>query len=142
MAMPGGLCRSAAGCGELVERRFCYAIERVLKETMWKSFVPRGTKFSLIPIILPLGSRKNGLETWQIFSAKIGGAKTPQRTIIAPRIHHQKSSIAHHFFAKTPEKQPFSPAYFFVSAREQQQSLQAQPGRTLSEEPRHRDVPR
>jgi hypothetical protein len=38
-----GLCRSAEGCGELVEGVFCGGILRVLRGTLWKSFVPRGT---------------------------------------------------------------------------------------------------
>src|SRR5947208_3209853 len=43
VAMCAALCRSAEGCGELVELSFCAGILRVLKEAMWKSFVPRGT---------------------------------------------------------------------------------------------------
>jgi hypothetical protein len=70
-----------------------------------------------------VGPGKNRFETWQIFSAKIDGAKAPQKNTYSPRIHHQKSPIAHHFFAKNPEKQPPSPAHFFVSAGSASKSL-------------------
>jgi hypothetical protein len=43
VAMHAALCRSAEGCGELVELSFCAGFLGFLAGAVWKSFVPRGT---------------------------------------------------------------------------------------------------
>jgi hypothetical protein len=82
-----------------------------------------------------VGPEKNRFETWQIFSAKIGVAKTPQNCYF-----HHEFTIKNHPLRTISSQKPLknsppSPGIIFGSAREQQQSLQAQPGRTQSEEP-------
>jgi hypothetical protein len=105
--MLDGLCRSAANCGELVECWFCLCNLAGFDAGGVEIFCSTWNNSASSP---SWDKGKNSFETWQILSAGIRGAKTPQKAAISPQIHHQKTMFCALFLQKPLKKQGFTGA--------------------------------
>jgi hypothetical protein len=62
------------------------------------------------PSLIQFPKRENpkiNPKMWHVFRGRIKAVFSPSFTSIPPQIHHQKTTICHHVFAKTPAKMPF-----------------------------------